>query len=295
MFQPLTQNIQDIAFPPGNDPLAAGYAVGGNAGEPSMLASISPDEITQIETPWYDEWLSISVASPEILWITGNNEVTRWNTTTSVGTLMNPATVTTSYSSISFINENEGWVAENRNVFHTADGGETWDKQTDTSGIIYLASVDFMDNLHGWVVGTIGVIKTTDGGQNWVPEYLPVDPQENWLTKVQFTSLHNGYIIGANKTLLKYTVLTGTDAQKLSDIGVKVFPNPTHGKFKIKQTAFRAKKVEIVDLSGKSLKSFTGNLNNEELEFDVSNLQPGVYLVRISSSNSFFVQKIIKF
>jgi photosystem II stability/assembly factor-like uncharacterized protein len=294
MFQPLTQNIFDIAFPQGNDPMATGYAVGGGAGEPSMLASISPDEIKEIETPWYGEWQSISVASPEILWITGNNEVTRWNTTTSEGTLNNPAGVTTSYLSLSFINENEGWVAENWNVYHTADGGNSWDQQTDTSGILTLLSIDFLDNLHGWVVGSIGLIKTTDGGQNWNQETIPVDPQENWLHKVQFTSLHNGYIIGANKTLLKYTMITGIEEIKVAD--VEVYPNPTRGVVGIQSLVVgqRSVNVKITDLYGNVLAITPCQLPAANCQLDISHLPAGVYFLRINLENRMIVKKIVK-
>lgn len=88
---------------------------------------------------------------------------------------------------------------------------------------------------------------------------------------------------------------TGIDGDKKSDI--LIYPNPASGKFKITGSFSQndVNQVEIIDVFGKVVKSFNGNFNDEATEFDLSNLPSGIYLVRISSSNSSFIQKVIKF
>jgi photosystem II stability/assembly factor-like uncharacterized protein len=72
-----------------------------------------------------------------------------------------------SYGDVFFVDENEGWVVSNSigEIYHTTDGGETWEVQTteyDTSAIWML------DKNEGYAGGAQGrVYRTTDGGKNW--------------------------------------------------------------------------------------------------------------------------------
>jgi hypothetical protein len=85
-----------------------------------------------------------------------------------------------------------------------------------------------------------------------------------------------------------------------------VWPNPTAGKFQITSTKhqtnskFKIKnsKLGLVDLYGKSVTIKNNRtieqLNNETVEFDISHLPPGIYLLRINLENQLIVKKIIK-
>ena len=72
-----------------------------------------------------------------------------------------------SYGDVFFVDENEGWVASNSiaEIYHTTDGGDTWEVQTteyDTSAIWML------NKNEGYAGGWYGrVYRTTDGGKNW--------------------------------------------------------------------------------------------------------------------------------
>ncbi|RLD69986.1 MAG: hypothetical protein DRI87_08950, partial [Bacteroidetes bacterium] len=46
-----------------------------------------------------------------------------------------------------------------------------------------------------------------------------------FLRGVQFTSTTNGYIVGNNKTLLKYTAITGI-GDEVENIKFEIYPNP---------------------------------------------------------------------
>jgi photosystem II stability/assembly factor-like uncharacterized protein len=92
-----------------------------------------------------------------------------------------------------FINPDTGWminpyytVTPYGRVLHTTDGGRTWEKLLDSSGI-YFRSVGFADALTGWIgsiadtanhalilpIDTIPLYQTRDGGHTWQPVQLP--------------------------------------------------------------------------------------------------------------------------
>ena len=82
-----------------------------------------------------------------------------------------------SLHAIQFVDRNEGWaVGDQGGVWHSIDGGKTWERQT-TGSRACLKGVCFLNPYTGWVVGrtelpgdagSSGVIlTTTDGGLNW--------------------------------------------------------------------------------------------------------------------------------
>ena len=73
-------------------------------------------------------------------------------------------------TSVSFINEREGWsVGHSSVILHSVDGGESWQVQRrDTSVDRPLFSVLFLDSKQGLAVGLWAqVLRTTDGGASW--------------------------------------------------------------------------------------------------------------------------------
>ncbi|MDH5413696.1 MAG: alpha-amylase family glycosyl hydrolase [Flavobacteriaceae bacterium] len=75
----------------------------------------------------------------------------------------------------------------------------------------------------------------------------------------------------------------------LSDL-VSVYPNPVKNEFKINATAH---KVDIFDLSGRLIKSFKGNFT-ENSSYDIKDLNPSIYLIRIKVDHGTLTKKIIK-
>lgn len=81
-----------------------------------------------------------------------------------------------------FIDALEGWSVETGyiNIFHTTDGGVTWEPQTDPVNEGNTA-VYFIDSLRGFIgTSDANILHTVDGGETWVyfnnpyPDYTPL-------------------------------------------------------------------------------------------------------------------------
>ena len=84
------------------------------------------------------------------------------------------------------------------------------------------------------------------------------------------------------------------------DSQVKVWPNPTEGKFKVHPQAggskFKAEiqRVELVDIFGKVVVAYEGLSDIDPIELDISNLPSGTYLLRILLGNEYINRKLLK-
>lgn len=71
----------------------------------------------------------------------------------------------------SFINDNEGWLADNNlNLWHTGDAGQTWNSIPVEKNFLQL---QFIDALDGYALSENTAYKTIDGGQSWSALSLP--------------------------------------------------------------------------------------------------------------------------
>ncbi len=114
--------------------------------------------------------------------------------------------------SASFINKNEGWIScswddganYKGNVFHTTDGGVTWEEQTiPSAGYANVNDIHFFNRREGWGAGfKVGaltvqtvILHTMDGGRTWVqdPFNTNIGPMNmTWLDESE------GWTTGAN-------------------------------------------------------------------------------------------------
>ncbi|WP_026754906.1 alpha-amylase family glycosyl hydrolase [Sediminibacter sp. Hel_I_10] len=70
-----------------------------------------------------------------------------------------------------------------------------------------------------------------------------------------------------------------------------IFPNPANSAFKINKAISQ---LEIFDITGKLIKSFQGDFSQNDA-FNISNLNQGLYLVKIKNNNgAFLTSKLIK-
>jgi len=72
--------------------------------------------------------------------------------------------------------------------------------------------------------------------------------------------------------------------------GIQIYPNPVKDELRIESREFRIYKVEICDLSGKTVCQFD-NLRNE---INVSTLPQGIYIVKLKTDKGTVTEKFIK-
>ncbi len=119
---------------------------------------------------------------------------------------------------VAFVTRELGWAVGDRGViWHTADGGKTWNRQH--SGVTCrLQSVCFLDDKIGWAAGgftqpyshtTVGVVlHTRDGGQKWSILRDKILPTIN---KIGFFDTKRGWAVGHSSPLFPTGTLTTSD------------------------------------------------------------------------------------
>lgn len=97
-----------------------------------------------------------------------------------------------------FINEEEGWCATSFNsIFHTKDGGLTWEKQYQGVNQDYFRCIEFRDSLLGFA-GTLTskFLRTTDGGQTWIDVAGQISPHPDAVCGVAVADDSTVYAVG---------------------------------------------------------------------------------------------------
>ena len=199
-----------------------------------------------------------------------------------------------------------GWYKFSQLIYHTSDGGMTWDKQRDTN---YkgegLTGIHFYDKNFGMATGFSGLILVTkDGGKMWREEFVSDSVPEDWiyhLFDVQVISATTALVLsyGDGSCIFKYyrDPADGIeDAIRINSNYLNVFPNPTKEVIKISgdshYTMNGRTEVRIFNILGIEIKKFNIIFPEAEKEFniDVSELPPGLYFVRVGNRISKFLK-----
>lgn len=76
---------------------------------------------------------------------------------------------------------------------------------------------------------------------------------------------------------------------------LRIYPNPTNGALIIRINNYIGKvNFQVIDVNGRIVSDYKNQDFNVEKEIDISNLQLGVYVIKISGDNLNYTQKIIK-
>jgi len=94
--------------------------------------------------------------------------------------------------------------------------------------------------------------------------------------------------LGFTAVVPRTNVGTGLNEANYSNT-VEVYPNPTGGNFIIKSNGLKIQKVNVCDLTGKSVKIF----NTFQSVYDVKDLVKGIYLIHVNSEGRKFNSKIV--
>jgi photosystem II stability/assembly factor-like uncharacterized protein len=83
--------------------------------------------------------------------------------------------------------ESEGWVGSEQGLYHTENGGQTWDP---VLVALPVHSVFFLNGSEGWCGSNSSVYRTSDGGQTW--DSVEVMGR---ITKIEFKTPQDGWLI----------------------------------------------------------------------------------------------------
>ncbi len=111
----------------------------------------------------------------------------------------NPLPQANTIGSISFVNENTGFVVGvGGALIKTTDSGESWININMPSKLF--SDIYFVNESVGYIVGYCGVIlKTTNGGNEWFD--ISIEDTIH-LTSVYFTSSDTGFCVGENGIIM---------------------------------------------------------------------------------------------
>ncbi len=86
-----------------------------------------------------------------------------------------------------WFDENRGWVATSKGLFHTRDGGFSWKQITEGR----ITQITFADSAHGWMIRGNTLLATQDGGNSWffIFEFSPFST----ITSIQFLDSLKGW------------------------------------------------------------------------------------------------------
>lgn len=155
---------------------------------------------------------------------------------------------------------------------------DVWTSTTQTASLSYVfVRTNFSDNT-----------LNTSGGFPFVGTWYNL--MDN--TSINVTSTSQNISIPAGEFRIY-----GNNASTLSNVdfsgvsSISLFPNPTSGSFSIKG---QVAKVEVYSITGQRVKSFD-NISSEEYQFDINELNKGVYLVKaFDLNNNASTLKLIK-
>ena len=105
-----------------------------------------------------------------------------------------PDTFTEQWTSLSFSDNQNGWVAGSK-VIHTTNGGQDWEEQVLPIDI-GVQKIRFTSPTHGWIIGYGNqVLRTTNGGHDWAA--YNNFPSINF-KDIHFVDSQTGWIVGGN-------------------------------------------------------------------------------------------------
>jgi photosystem II stability/assembly factor-like uncharacterized protein len=289
--------VRDIAFPPDED---IGYAVIDGS---SFMYRIKPDALEAIQLNGPNFWSSISCPAIDKVWFVGGGTILFYDGNTLE---YSSGVICGYFTSILFANASLGWTASDGCV-----GGYYAPKDSWVHLVDFEASQSGFDMCnvgedHLWVVGINGLLMNTHNAKDFkrlddghaevnVVWETPEHPLGNTLlSAVHATSVHNVFVVGVDKSIMKYTQVSGI-GDEVEHLKFEIYPNPAVSVIGIQSAVFsrQSSNIEIYDLNGRKLIEKQIKSGSESIEIDVSILKNGVYFCRLIFENKSATQKLI--
>jgi photosystem II stability/assembly factor-like uncharacterized protein len=201
-----------------------------------------------------------------------------------------------------FLDMDQGWLAGRVGagsnidydvIFHTTNGGHSWELQLDTLQLpqLGLQGIYFKDANEGISWGQGGKIwRSSDGGKNWIlDESFPFE-QSDHFQQLAFPNKDTKKIL-ANVLMFgeiwMYEETTDVDEINKSVNNMLIYPNPAGDYIQIQPTI--GFEIQIFDMLGINVSPAGGGIKGGG-KIDISNLAPGIYFIKIGNK----VEKFVK-
>lgn len=191
-----------------------------------------------------------------------------------------------------FLNETTGWVTIPNGIAKTTNAGDTWNfKVTPIQNPTSVTFIDENRGWVAGHSGTTGVIMATaNSGTSWTTQHS-VPNNSYW--DISFANINTGWACGVNivtNTTTGGLVFTNTVSSSVPErFSLKQnYPNPfnpsTKISFDIKSATFAS--LKVFDMTGKEVKSLVNEnigAGSYEINFNASELNTGVYFYTLKT------------
>lgn len=197
-----------------------------------------------------------------------------------------------------------------------AAGSERWANESWADGQFQKMKANFIDNNYAVIIGEYGAQTRLNLGDNNAKHAIYREYYTKYITRsivahglIPFI-WDNGHT--DNNSMGLFDRATGTQAHPgiidaiidtgnvVSPVGIpiddeegfKLYPNPAGNTFNLETVSRQIDYLNLYDVCGHAIKTMVAEhpINT----YDISDLQPGLYFIKIATSEGFFVQKLIK-
>jgi hypothetical protein len=107
------------------------------------------------------------------------------------------------------------------------------------------------------------------------------------------TTCNSTVVTDTDSINAEYNSLSTKDFEDLEKENFIIYPNPASTKVNLKFEKVVFKRICLLDNFGREILKLD-NFHNENIEFDISYLNSGVYLIAVETDNKVFYKKLIK-
>ena len=178
---------------------------------------------------------------------------------------------------LDFVDREYGWIVGDTGlIWHTEDGGGTWEIQGSMFEYIFsedwFYGVDFVNREEGWIVGCVLpwkthrglILHTKDGGRHWTEEAVKGEPEIPGLTALQLLDEGTGWCVGVDGTVLRYVPEHPTSVEEPASSNAPEtyalfpnYPNPFNAETMIRYTLPEPARIRLViyDVLGREVRA----------------------------------------
>ena len=97
---------------------------------------------------------------------------------------------------------------------------------------------------------------------------------------------------GCENTSSKIVSITGVGIDQIKATDVNIFPNPSEGEINILANNNLVKEVELIDMQGRILHSYTNDFKKDKLALNYKEVSSGMYFIKVKFENTEIIKKI---